>query len=121
MNKTCMFCCTKGSKNDMVFHEGMWYCKECASDQLKACSDCGQLNRWGQLRKWAYDYFCHACYDKNIITCDCCGKEITVKTEHTRTGKQLCRNCRECVRCGEAYLKQDVREGLCQSCWFESH
>jgi hypothetical protein len=93
--------------------EHRYLCKECASDYIDSCKDCGREGV-KDLFKGGY---CDHCVDNNLGECKHCGTE---EYKHNMEDG-ICYKCQSgtnkpCIKCNDYFNAEDLHEGLCDKC-----
>lgn len=116
-------CCECGKRfkggvrnNEVVFHNGYYYCKDCFERNYFRCDDCGEIHSRIEIHYTYNDRFiCDACAENGYIRCSDCGRMVHEDdTYRTYNDEIICPNCEEdyytCEECSGLVHRDDVEE-----------
>lgn len=75
-------------------------------------------------------YICDQCYEKDVVICLQCNKQILSNVAYQYNGQYLCRDCYQqyyskCDNCSRLFLKEDLTQvdgyDYCQQCLWEEY
>ena len=95
---SCWECGKLESEDNLTYLENYdrYVCKDCLEDKYETCHDCGEYNRFDDMRETAYGYsVCEDCRDRDYSWCDDCGRlyysdEVNY---NENTDEWYCDNC----------------------------
>lgn len=125
---TCCCCDSVGTEEDMVSHNGDWFCEDCFHEHYALCDICEEYEPRDDMTyiSATNQNVCSYCFNSKFIMCEYCGeyeyKDDAIKVD----GDWYCEGCfndhfSECTRCGSLHLNDDMTEhddGLyCEWCY----
>lgn len=127
MEKVCCIC-NEVIREEVIEHNGKYYCEECAEEVLSTCKHCKEVG----LKDYMYyvddDYYCESCYDNLFVTCEECQEPISRDDAYYYDGTPYCEECyannfTRCAGCDndypndETYYDDNTDCYYCEDCY----
>lgn len=128
MEKVCCICNEKIREEEVIEHNGKYYCRNCADEKLSTCASCGSTGLNDDMYYVDGDYYCESCYNDLFVTCEECEEVISVDDAYYYEGTPYCDECYHnryttCASCDDdypnsvVYYDNDTDEYYCEECY----